>query len=58
MSVMLYNILRFADYLCLPEANTYDIDFTRFQIRDLETGTVLFEISKPPITGIGNIKNM
>lgn len=29
----------------------YDIDFTRFKIRDLETGTVLFEIAKPPPTG-------
>ncbi|XP_016837495.1 protein unc-119 homolog [Nasonia vitripennis] len=38
------------NYLCSPEANTYDIDFTRFQIRDLETGTILFEISKPPIS--------
>ncbi|XP_014214349.1 protein unc-119 homolog [Copidosoma floridanum] len=38
------------NYLCTPEANTYDIDFTRFQIRDLETGTILFEISKPPAT--------
>ncbi|XP_058803478.1 protein unc-119 homolog [Phymastichus coffea] len=37
-------------YLCSPEANTYDIDFTRFQIRDLETGTILFEISKPPLS--------
>ncbi|KAJ8680873.1 hypothetical protein QAD02_016660 [Eretmocerus hayati] len=36
------------NYLCSPEANTYDIDFTRFQIRDLDTGTILFEISKPP----------
>lgn len=35
-------------YLCSPEANIYDIDFTRFQIRDLETGSVLFEITKPP----------
>ncbi|XP_072752341.1 protein unc-119 homolog isoform X2 [Anoplolepis gracilipes] len=35
-------------YLCSPEANIYDIDFTRFQIRDLETGAVLFEITKPP----------
>lgn len=25
----------------------YDIDFTRFCIRDLESGTVLFEIAKP-----------
>ncbi|XP_015596543.1 protein unc-119 homolog [Cephus cinctus] len=37
-------------YLCSPEANIYDIDFTRFQIRDLETGMVLFEIAKPPAT--------
>lgn len=37
-------------YLCSPEANIYNIDFTRFQIRDLETGTVLFEIAKPPAT--------
>lgn len=34
-------------FLCSPEANIYDIDFTRFKIRDLETGTVLFEIAKP-----------
>lgn len=35
-------------YLCSPEANVYEIDFTRFKIRDLESGTVLFEIAKPP----------
>lgn len=35
-------------YMCSPEANVYDIDFTRFKIRDLESGTVLFEIAKPP----------
>lgn len=35
-------------YMCSPEANVYDIDFTRFKIRDMETGTVLFEIAKPP----------
>lgn len=34
-------------YLCSPEANIYDIDFTRFKIRDLESGAVLFEIAKP-----------
>lgn len=27
------------------------IDFTRFKIRDMETGTVLFEITKPPTPG-------
>ena len=35
-------------YLCPQYANTYGIDFTRFKIRDMETNTVLFEISKPP----------
>lgn len=40
-----------ADYLCSPEDNVYNIDFTRFKIRDMETGTVLFEITKPPTTG-------
>lgn len=34
---------------CHPtDANIYDIDFTRFKIRDLESGAVLFEIAKPP----------
>lgn len=37
-----------ADYLCSPEENIYKIDFTRFKIRDMESGTVLFEITKPP----------
>ncbi|GAB6028779.1 hypothetical protein CHUAL_004594 [Chamberlinius hualienensis] len=36
------------NYLCSPEANVYEIDFTRFKIRDMESGTVLFEIAKPP----------
>jgi len=35
-------------YLCSPDANQFGIDFTRFKIRDMETNTVLFEISKPP----------
>ncbi|XP_037069048.1 protein unc-119 homolog [Pollicipes pollicipes] len=35
------------NYLCSPEANVYNIDFTRFKIRDLESGAVLFEIVKP-----------
>ncbi|XP_065335343.1 protein unc-119 homolog B isoform X2 [Cloeon dipterum] len=39
------------NYLCAPDANVYEIDFTRFKIRDLETGTILFEIAKPPPTG-------
>ncbi|TWW77314.1 protein unc-119 homolog A [Takifugu rubripes] len=36
------------NYLCSPEDNVHMIDFTRFKIRDMETGTVLFEITKPP----------
>lgn len=36
------------EYLCSPDANVYDIDFTRFKIRDLESGAILFEIAKPP----------
>lgn len=35
-------------YLCAPEDNVYNIDFTRFKIRDMESGAVLFEITKPP----------
>ncbi|XP_071789714.1 protein unc-119 homolog B-like [Asterias amurensis] len=36
------------NYLCDPDANIYNIDFTRFKIRDMDTATVLFEIAKPP----------
>lgn len=32
-------------FLC-PNTNEYQIEFTRFKIRDLETDTVLFDISK------------
>lgn len=42
-------------YLCSPEANVYQIDFTRFKIRDLETGIVLFEIAKPTLSPSGKI---
>jgi hypothetical protein len=35
------------NYLCPPEANVYNIDFTRFKLRDMETGCVLFEVAKP-----------
>ena len=37
----------FLGYLCKPDANVFDIEFTRFKIRDLDSGAVLFEISKP-----------
>lgn len=33
------------DFLC-DNINEYQIEFTRFKIRDLETDTVLFDISK------------
>ncbi|PKU29412.1 hypothetical protein llap_20284 [Limosa lapponica baueri] len=39
------------NYLCTPEENVYKIDFTRFKIRDMESGTVLFEITKPAASG-------
>lgn len=39
------------DYLCSPEENIYKIDFIRFKIRDMDSGTVLFEIKKPPASG-------
>ena len=45
----MYFFFNLKGYLCSPEANTYDIEFTRFKIRDVDTGTVLFEINKPSI---------
>ncbi|KAM6907888.1 protein unc-119 homolog B [Xenentodon cancila] len=45
------------NYLCSPDENIYSIDFTRFKIRDMETATVLFEITKPPSTGTSPKKN-
>lgn len=48
---MSWTVCLIPDYLCKPEDNVYNIDFTRFKIRDLETGTVLFEIAKPPNSG-------
>ncbi len=35
-----------AGYLCAPDANVYSIEFVRFKIRDLDTGTDLFEVTK------------
>ncbi|KAJ8921259.1 hypothetical protein NQ315_013731 [Exocentrus adspersus] len=43
-------------YLCDPDANIYDIDFTRFKIRDLESGAILFEIAKPLPENIDDIE--
>lgn len=51
-------LTRYCDsYLCSPNANIYEIDFTRFSIRDLVTGNVLFEIAKPSTT-IGATENL
>ena len=36
-------------FLC-NNSNEYQIEFTRFKIRDLETDTTLFDISKDPIS--------
>ena len=46
-----------SSYLCSPEANIYDIDFTKFRIRDMETKTVLFEIAKPPNAAVSTSGN-
>jgi hypothetical protein len=37
------------NYLCPVDANIYQIEFTRFKLRDMETGAVLFEVAKPDI---------
>ena len=34
------------DYLCPLEANIYNIEFTKFKIRDLDSEQTLFEVSK------------
>lgn len=47
----LLSCLSLLDYLCSPEENIYKIDFVRFKIRDMDSGTVLFEIKKPPASG-------
>ncbi|XP_034462361.1 protein unc-119 homolog B [Hippoglossus hippoglossus] len=46
------------NYLCSPDKNIYNIDFTRFKIRDIETSTVLFEITKPPTDKSGEKRNI
>lgn len=43
----LNDIRSLSGYLCSLEANIYNIEFTRFKIRDMESQAVLFEISKP-----------
>jgi len=51
MLIKTFFLFSSTDYLCSPEDNLYNIDFTRFKIRDMETATILFEITKPPATG-------
>ncbi|KAF7634378.1 PHD-type domain-containing protein [Meloidogyne graminicola] len=34
-------------FLCRPEDNVFDIEFVRFKVRDIDSETVLFEITKP-----------
>jgi len=49
------DVLRLAkatdNYLCRPDANVYNIDFTRFKLRDVDSNTVLFEVAKPDTSG-------
>ena len=33
-------------YLCDYEANVYDIDFTRFRVRDIDSNHTLFDVQK------------
>ena len=40
-------LLSLIGYLCSIGENVFGIDFTRFKLRDLDSGTVLFEVVKP-----------
>uniref|UniRef100_A0A8C9RTD6 Unc-119 lipid binding chaperone c n=1 Tax=Scleropages formosus TaxID=113540 RepID=A0A8C9RTD6_SCLFO len=47
------------DYLCSPEDNIYNISFSRFKIRDLESGAVILDIKKHcPTDETGEIKDV
>lgn len=41
-------LTKITDGFLVEAGNEYEIEFTRFKIRDLETDTVLFDISKDP----------
>lgn len=41
------NALLFLGYLCSPDANVYEIEFTRFRLRNMDSNDVLFEVAKP-----------
>ena len=49
---ILSSLVCVVDYLCRPEANIYNIDFTRFKLRDMDSSAVLFEVAKPDGGGI------
>lgn len=44
------------DFLC-DNINEYQIEFTRFKIRDLETDTTLFDISKDTTAAVASDMN-
>lgn len=45
--LLLCDAVEIVGYLCPMEANTYNIEFTRFKLRDMDTQAVLFEVTKP-----------
>lgn len=47
-------LTKITDGFLVDQSNDYQIEFTRFKIRDLETDTVLFDISKDPNMPEGN----
>lgn len=42
-------------YLCSTSENIYNIEFTRFKIKDLDADLVLFEIAKPPSEQVSSL---
>ncbi|MBN3314033.1 U119B protein, partial [Atractosteus spatula] len=46
------------DYLCSPEDNIYNIVFSRFKIRDMESGGVILEIRKHCPTEIQDVREV
>lgn len=40
------------DYLCSPEDNFYNISFSRFKIRDLESGSIILDLKRHCPTGM------
>uniref|UniRef100_A0A7N6A3X8 GMP phosphodiesterase delta subunit domain-containing protein n=1 Tax=Anabas testudineus TaxID=64144 RepID=A0A7N6A3X8_ANATE len=44
-----------AEYLCSPEDNIYNVNFSRFKIRDLSSGVVILDIKKHRPTEIQDV---